>query len=171
MLRTFNYRQHNPGIDIFIPIIHCETFQTRSTSTKNDHHLFYSNIEDLTLYITEQQPTITWSSPLFRQITNLTIEMPMISSSIWHNLLNIGKKNIFSLLYLSKLFDIDELCFEIFENILIVLANYGAVNDDNDTQEIIPHIKQFVYLHNITHIKFESMIHISRWIDVRLILQ
>ena len=84
--------------------VHCET---RSTSITNDHHRFYSHIEDLYLYITEQQPTITWSSPLFQKVTNLTVKIPMISSSLWHKLFNVGKKNIFNLIYLNKSFQID----------------------------------------------------------------
>jgi len=100
MLHTFNYRQRNLITIRSTPIINCATFQIRSTSTKNDHHLFYSIIEDLNLYMTEQQSTITWSSPLFQQVTNLTIYMPMISSSWWQHLLNIVKKSMFALLCL-----------------------------------------------------------------------
>jgi hypothetical protein len=87
-----------------MPMIHCETFETRSTSSTNDHHHFYSNQKDLILCITEQKPTVTWSCPLFQHITNLTIEMPMRCSSLWHNLLNIGKKNIFTGVFLKRLF-------------------------------------------------------------------
>ncbi len=53
----------------------------------------------------------------------------------------------------------------------IVLANYGVVNDDNDKQDIVSYLTQFVNLHNITHIKFQPRIDIARWKDVQLILQ
>ncbi|CAF3954508.1 unnamed protein product [Rotaria sordida] len=58
-----------------------------------------------------------------------------------------------------------------FINIFIVLANYDTVNDDNDTLKIIPYLKQFVDLDKIIQIKFLKMNHISRWVDVQLILQ
>ncbi|CAF1400588.1 unnamed protein product, partial [Rotaria sordida] len=57
-----------------------------------------------------------------------------------------------------------------FINIFIVLANYDTVNDDNDTLKIIPYLKQFVDLDKIIQIKFLKMNHISRWVDVQLIL-
>ncbi|CAF3783030.1 unnamed protein product, partial [Rotaria sordida] len=139
ILHTFNYRQNRYTTNITIPIVNCETFQVRSTSIQNDQHLFYSIIEDLCLYLTDQQATITWSSPLFQQVKSLAIEMPIISASWWNNLLNI--------------------------------ANYGVVNDDKDKLKIIPYLKHFVDLHKITEIKFLKMSHISRWMDVQLILQ
>lgn len=95
ILHTSNYRQHNEAVKIVIPIINCSTFQIRSASTKHDYRLFCSVLKKLSLCMTEQQPTITWSSPLFQQVTDLTIQMPMISSSWWHRLLNIGKNIYF----------------------------------------------------------------------------
>ncbi|CAF5141709.1 unnamed protein product [Rotaria sp. Silwood1] len=60
--------------------------------------------------------------------------------------------------------------FSFLKVIFIVLANYYAVNDDNDTLKIIPHLKQFVDLNKITKVKFLKMNHISRWIGIQLIL-
>ncbi|CAF4020018.1 unnamed protein product [Rotaria sp. Silwood1] len=139
VLHTLNYRQNSYAMIINIPFINCGTYQVRSTSIINDYHRFYSTIEDLYICMTDKRTTITWSSPLFQKVKNLLIEMPMISTSWWHNLLNI--------------------------------ANYGAVNDDNDTLKIISHLKQFIDLDKIIEIKFLRTNHISRWIDVQLILQ
>jgi hypothetical protein len=93
MLRTFNYHKYKPKIYASLPFFHCGTFETRSTTTINDHYLFYSNITNLGIYMGMKTPTITWSSPLFQHIIYLTIQIPIRCSSLWNNLLNMGKEN------------------------------------------------------------------------------
>ncbi len=93
ILRTFNYHKYKSKIYASLPFIHCGTFETRSTTTTNDHYLFYSNVTNLGIYMGKKLPTITWSSPLFQQINYLIVRIPRIHSSLWNNLLNMGKKN------------------------------------------------------------------------------
>jgi hypothetical protein len=63
--------------------------------TINDHHLFYVTETDLRIYITPERPTVTWSSPLFQQIEYVKVGMPIIRSSLWNSLLDLGKNNVF----------------------------------------------------------------------------
>ncbi len=101
MLSTLNY--HKPKTTKILPYVHCGTFETRST-TANDHYLFYSNITNLGIYMGMKTPTITWSSPLFQQINYLIVRMLRIHSSLWNNLLNMGKTNKFYSLIQSESF-------------------------------------------------------------------
>ncbi|CAF1427415.1 unnamed protein product [Rotaria sordida] len=90
MLRTLNYHKHKSTINPDIPCIYCGSFDTRSTTAMiDDHYSFYSNMRNLKIVMTEKRPNITWSSPLFQQITYLLVEMPIINSSWWNNLFNI----------------------------------------------------------------------------------
>ncbi len=89
MLRTLNY--HNTSqMQMYMSCIYCRSFQTRSTTT--DHHSFYPDIRNLMIYMTKRRTTVTWSSPLYPQISYLIIEMQIIRSSLWDNFLSIGKK-------------------------------------------------------------------------------
>ncbi|CAF1382678.1 unnamed protein product [Rotaria sordida] len=90
MLRTFNYRKHKASLCIGIPIIYGGSFATQSTAS-NNHHLFYSDIEKLIIFITKKIPIVTWSSARFQQIKYLIVEMPIIRSSLWNTLSNIVK--------------------------------------------------------------------------------
>jgi len=94
VLRTLNYHKHKPNIIVNMPFIYSQSFKTESTMTTNDHYLFYPDIEDIRICMTKKRPTITWCSPLFQQINDLTIEMPR-TLSVWNSLLNIGKNNLF----------------------------------------------------------------------------
>ncbi|CAF4031151.1 unnamed protein product, partial [Rotaria sordida] len=90
MLRTLNYHKRKSNLYTNMPLISSGFFETRSTmKTINDHYLFYVNEMDLGIYITPERPTITCSSPLFQQIISIKLEMPIIRSSLWNNLLNI----------------------------------------------------------------------------------
>jgi len=104
MLRTLNYHKYKSTLNVNIPSIYCESFETRSTTTIiDDHYSFYSDIKDLILYMREKRPNVTWSSCLFQQITYLLVEIPTIHSSWWNNLLNIGKNNIFFIIYSTRI--------------------------------------------------------------------
>ncbi|CAF3864820.1 unnamed protein product [Rotaria sp. Silwood1] len=90
MLRTLNYHKHKSTIATYIPCIYCGSFDTRSTTAMiDDHYSFYSNIRHLKIVMTEKRPNVTWSSPLFQQITYLLVEIPIINSSWWNNLFSI----------------------------------------------------------------------------------
>ena len=98
MLRTFAYHKRKRNLDIMIPVINYESFETRSTkATTNDHYLYYSDTKCLKLNITKITPRIMSSFPLLQHINHLVIVMPISSSS---NPLNIGKKNIFDFYYI-----------------------------------------------------------------------
>lgn len=97
MLCTLNYHKDKPNSDTFINCLYCRSFQTRSTTTINNHHLFYPDQKRLLIYITKTRPTVTWSSPLFQQINDLFIETPIIPSSLWSNLWNMGRNHFFLL--------------------------------------------------------------------------
>jgi hypothetical protein len=92
MLRTSNYYKHKPNVNINIPFIYYGSFQTQSTTTINDHHRFYSNIKTLRIYLIKKTPIMIWSSPLFQQINHLILQMPSKRTSLWNDLLDIGKK-------------------------------------------------------------------------------
>jgi len=94
MLRTLNYCKYETSIKILTSYINSESYETRSTTTINDHHLFYSDIRYLIIYLTKTIPTVTWSSPLYKKINYLFVQMPIRPyPSLWNNLLNTGKKN------------------------------------------------------------------------------
>ncbi|CAF3924062.1 unnamed protein product [Rotaria magnacalcarata] len=65
MLRTFDYRDHKAKLHLNIPVVYTEWFMTQSTAP-NDHHLFYSDIEKLIVFITKKIPIVTWSSGHFQ---------------------------------------------------------------------------------------------------------
>ncbi|CAF3114786.1 unnamed protein product [Rotaria sp. Silwood2] len=110
--------------------------------TTNDHHLFYSEVKDLRIYLTTIRPTITWYFPLFKQIVYLTIQMPIIHSSLWNNLLNI-----------------------------INFRQTNDSNNNDDAEQCIIYPSHFVYLPNVIQIEFHSMVDVSRWRDIQFILQ
>ncbi|CAF4110895.1 unnamed protein product, partial [Rotaria magnacalcarata] len=65
--------------------------RTRSTITTIDHHRFYSNQEQLKIYLTSRTPLVTWSLPLFQQVTALSIFIPKKRLSLSNTLFNIFK--------------------------------------------------------------------------------
>jgi hypothetical protein len=160
MLRTLNYQKSKSGVYSKIPCICWPSFQTRTTlQTKTDHHLFYTKEKVLRIFMTNRRPTITWYFPLFQQITYLQILMSNESSSLWDNLLNIGKKHIHSVSFFSVFY-----CS-------IFLVNFSETNDVDDEQENLICLSQFVQLANITELEFRSPSDGSRWKDIQYILQ
>ncbi|CAF2684095.1 unnamed protein product [Rotaria sp. Silwood2] len=138
MLRTLNYEKHKSDVHVYVPFIYWGSFETRSAA--NDHYLFYSNQTDLRIYMTTIRPMVTWSFPLFQQITSLSIFIQKKRLSLSNNLLNIFK--------------------------------FRQTNDDNnDVQERLSYLSQFVHLLNITKIQFGTNYDISRWKDIQFILQ
>ncbi|CAF4953276.1 unnamed protein product [Rotaria sp. Silwood1] len=90
VLRTLNYGKRKSISKVELGFLNCATFEIRSTrKTRDDHYSFYSDIEDIELYITNERSNVTWSSPLFQHITYLVIEMSIIKSSWWNYLSNI----------------------------------------------------------------------------------
>ncbi len=94
ILRTLNYDKHVSPSFMSIPVITTESFETLSTTTTDDHYLFFPGISQFGICIEKKRATFTWSSPLYQHIKNLTIEISS-RSSILNTLLNIGKNNIF----------------------------------------------------------------------------
>ncbi len=175
MLRTLNYHKRKSNLYVNIPFISSGFFETRSTmKTINDHHLFYVNETDLRIYITPERPTVTWSSPLFQQIEYVKVGMPIIRSSLWNSLLDLGKNNVF----IFNLFSQNNLPFFLpmaaFVRIIfnfILLVNFRATNDDDDARESVTCLSQFVHLPNITAIEFGSTLNMYRWKHIQFILQ
>lgn len=93
MLRTLNFEKHKTNVYVNIPFIYWGSFETRSTTTINDHHVFYSNEKDLRINMTTIKPTITWSSSLFQQVNYLFVHNPNKRLSLWKNLLNFRQTN------------------------------------------------------------------------------
>ncbi|CAF2783699.1 unnamed protein product [Rotaria sp. Silwood2] len=86
MLRTLNYQKQLSQVKVNIPLIYWDSLKTRSTTTiTDDHHCFYENETHLNIYMTWDTPIITWSYPLFAQITSLCIAMPKKCSYICLN--------------------------------------------------------------------------------------
>jgi hypothetical protein len=112
MLRTLNYHKCNLSVYANIPFIDSKTFETRSTTSINDHSLFYTNEKKLRTYLTKKRSIVTWSSPLFQQVTSLIVYLPLIPSSLWNNLINIGKNKI--------LFLITIICYHILMNLIVL---------------------------------------------------
>ncbi|CAF2406387.1 unnamed protein product [Rotaria sp. Silwood2] len=90
MLRTFNYCKYKSSVRILIPYVNSGSYETRSTTTiKDHHHLFYSDIRDLRVFLTKTKSNITWSSPLYSKVNYLFIQIGIILySSLWNKLLN-----------------------------------------------------------------------------------
>ncbi|CAF4923356.1 unnamed protein product, partial [Rotaria sp. Silwood1] len=57
MLKTLNYDKHKPNVKMLIHNISSQSYETRSTTPINDRHLFYSNITDPTICMTNTKPT------------------------------------------------------------------------------------------------------------------
>ncbi|CAF4707106.1 unnamed protein product, partial [Rotaria socialis] len=85
MLRTIGYHQYKRNLQINIPLINYELFETRSTrtttTTTNDHYLYYSDIKILKLNMTKITPKTARSFPLFQHINSLVIDMRTKHSS------------------------------------------------------------------------------------------
>jgi hypothetical protein len=94
ILRTLNYHKHKANINPVIPFIFSQSFEMESTMTTKDNYVFYDDIKILRMCMMKRRPTITWSFPLFQQVNHLIIQIPR-SYSIWKNLLNISKNNLF----------------------------------------------------------------------------
>ncbi|CAF3350580.1 unnamed protein product [Rotaria sp. Silwood1] len=140
ILRTMNYTKGKFTAKINIPCIHFRTFETRTTEkTIDDHYSFYSDITKLTLYIQNKKSNVTWSCPLFQNVTYLLVQMSIIKSSWWNNLFNI--------------------------------ANFRQTTNDNNAQENLTYLSNFVDLKNITTLEFLSAFHINRWKHVEFILK
>ncbi|CAF2389001.1 unnamed protein product [Rotaria sp. Silwood2] len=140
ILRTMNYIKGKFAAKINIPCIHFRTFETRTTEkTIDEHYSFYSDITKLTVYIQNKKSNVTWSCPLFQNVTNLLVEMSIIKSSWWNNLFNI--------------------------------ANFRQTTNDNNAQENLTYLSNFVDLKNITTLEFSSAFHINRWKHVEFILK
>jgi hypothetical protein len=94
MLRTLNYDKNKSRCIGFFPKITTQSFETLSTTTTtDDHYLFFQGVSQFRIYIAKKRATISWSSPLYQHIKDLTIEISFYSS-ILNSLLNIGKNNI-----------------------------------------------------------------------------
>ncbi|CAF3431311.1 unnamed protein product [Rotaria sp. Silwood2] len=150
MLCTFNYRKHKANLYLDIPVIYDGSFATQSTAPHN-HHLLYSNIKKLRVFITKKMPIITWSSSPFQQIKYLIVEMPIIRSSLWNSLSNIDVLD-----YIMCLF---------------ALVNFSKTNDNNVAQQSVTYLSYFVQLSHVSQIEFGSTFDISRWKDIQFILQ
>ncbi|CAF1192751.1 unnamed protein product [Rotaria sp. Silwood1] len=146
MLRTLNYEKRQSIVNVNIPFIYWDSFKTRST-LPDDHYCFYKNETHLNIYMTWDTPIITWSYPLFSQVTYLCIDMPKKCPSLWKNFLDIINHHHT---------DDDD-------------------NDDdddiNDAEDNVISLSYFVHLSNITNIEFTPNFHISRWKDIQFILQ
>lgn len=122
MLRTLNYHKCDSSICANIPFIYSNTFEVRSTTSINDHSLFYVNKTDLRICLTKKRSPVTWSSPLFQHVTYLIIEMSVKPATLWDNLLNTGKQSISFLFAFNKknsfLLFIDEL------NVLFLILSF-----------------------------------------------
>jgi hypothetical protein len=160
MLRTMNYRKDKANISIHIPPIHGGSFETQSTASNDHHHLLYSDIEKLRVFITNKMPVVIWSSAHFQQIKSLIVDVLIIRSSLWNKLSNIGKKNI-------KPF-IDEIDSSM---CLFALVNFSKTNNNDVSQQSVPYLLCFVELSHVTEIKFGSTFDVSTWKDVQFILQ
>jgi len=98
-LRTLAFHKHKTNLRLPLPLIHCESFETRSTNTTtNDHYLYYSDIKYLTLDMRTITPRTTCSIPLFQNINSIVIYMQSISSLSSNDASNTGKKKMTFLL-------------------------------------------------------------------------
>ncbi len=99
ILRTLAFHKHKSNLRLPSPLIHCESFETRSTTTTtNDHYLYYSDIKYLTLDMRTITPRTTCSIPLFQNINSLFVYMQSMSSLSSNDVLNTGKKRMTFLL-------------------------------------------------------------------------
>ncbi|CAF1653581.1 unnamed protein product [Rotaria magnacalcarata] len=98
MLRTIGYHKYKRNLQTNIPLINYELFETTTTTT-NDHYLYYSDIKILKLNMTRITPKTACSFPLFQHINSLVIDMRTKHSS-WDKSLSFGKNNTFVLTYI-----------------------------------------------------------------------
>jgi hypothetical protein len=99
MLRTLAFHKHETNLRLTSPLIHCESFETRSTNTTtNDHYLYYADIKYLTLDMRTITPRTTCSISLFQNINSLFVYMQPMSPLASNDALNTGKKKMTFLL-------------------------------------------------------------------------
>jgi hypothetical protein len=128
--------------------------------TINDHYLFYSDIRRIKIYLAKIKSTVTWSSPLYKNIHYLTVQMPTIPySSLWNQLLKTSKKNLssFSLIQIEFFF--------------FLLVTFHQTTDDDDAQQNVTYLSHFVHLPNINVLEFASESSVHQWKSIQLILQ
>ncbi|CAF4923157.1 unnamed protein product, partial [Rotaria socialis] len=117
MLRTIGYHQYKRNLQINIPLINYELFETRSTrtttTTTNDHYLYYSDIKILKLNMTKITPKTARSFPLFQHINSLVIDMRTKHSS-WDKSLSF--------------------------------VNWVQSNDNDDEQQYVAYLSNIVHL-------------------------
>ncbi|CAF3441635.1 unnamed protein product [Rotaria socialis] len=142
MLRTIGYHQYKRNLQINIPLINYELFETRSTrtttTTTNDHYLYYSDIKILKLNMTKITPKTARSFPLFQHINSLVIDMRTKHSS-WDKSLSF--------------------------------VNWVQSNDNDDEQQYVAYLSNIVHLSNVTKINFETNVDPSGSADIKFILQ
>ncbi|CAF1473092.1 unnamed protein product [Rotaria sp. Silwood1] len=120
MLRTLNYRKHKTNLFMKIPVINIGSFTTWST-VSNNHHLFYSDIEKVSILITQERPGITLTSPRFQQIKHLIVEISTMDPWMWvsppnidefnKKLDNVAKQNVTYLSYFVQLLNVSKIEF------------------------------------------------------------
>jgi hypothetical protein len=158
MLQTLNHSKYHSNIRVVNPHLNWESCETRSTKTINDNHLFHLNIKDLSIYLTKTRPTITWSSPIYKNIDNLHIHIPIIYyPSLWNKLLNNGKKNLFkennSLIY------------------FFFLVIFRQTTDDDEVQQYVTYLSYFVDLSHVILLDFAPTVSIYQWKTIQFIIQ
>ncbi|CAM2721571.1 unnamed protein product, partial [Rotaria socialis] len=138
MLRTIGYHQYKRNLQINIPLINYELFETRSTrtttTTTNDHYLYYSDIKILKLNMTKITPKTARSFPLFQHINSLVIDMRTKHSS-WDKSLSF--------------------------------VNWVQSNDNDDEQQYVAYLSNIVHLSNVTKINFETNVDPSGSADIK----
>ncbi|CAF1452786.1 unnamed protein product, partial [Adineta steineri] len=145
MLSTLNYHKRRSMVAVYPVGIDYTSFDTRSTTTttRDNHYLFYTHLKDLTIFVQNKRENITWSSSLFQHITYLVVTTPVRNLSWWNSLFNIVN----------------------FHQIL------NVHDDDKDAQQMVTCLSRMVSLYNVTKLEFRSMFHISIWKHIQYILQ
>ncbi|CAF0803678.1 unnamed protein product [Adineta steineri] len=142
MLRTFGYQKYKRNVDITIPMINYESFETQSTNvSRNDHYLYYSDINYLKLHMETIKTQITPSVPLFQHIKYLVLYYyPKFYTSL----------------------PIDD---------PLTIRNLMKLNDNNVLKQYSTHLSHAVHLLNVNKLKFEPSRDVGQWKDIQFILQ
>ncbi|CAF4586177.1 unnamed protein product, partial [Rotaria sp. Silwood2] len=141
MLRTLNYHKHKPNINIYMPLIPSGYFDTRSTMETIDDHHLF--------YIGETELRIYITSTSER--SPITWSSPLFQQIKYLRLeLPIVSSSLM--------------------NSLLDMVNFHQISDD-DVQEDVIYLSNFVHLSTINQIEFGSSFNKYHWKHAQFILQ
>ncbi|CAF0734606.1 unnamed protein product [Adineta steineri] len=166
MLSTLNYHKRRSMVAVYPVGIDYTSFDTRSTTTTPDnHYLFYTHLKDLTIFVQNKRENITWSSSLFQHITDLVVTTPILNAhdddkdaqqmvtclSRMVSLYNVTKLEFRSMFHISIWKHIQYI-LQACPNVINIIVNTSLLLSPNiiDNASLIPIFKKIKIITSVT---------------------